>query len=208
MMYREVIEKILEGPIGPRYSEAYAIKFGISLADRLCRLRQEYGDVKLAKPFSAGGINWELDRYGKRPLDFFADTPTEIFRPGDFATFKANPQAHEKIKRNSGSRVMVLYPMVPNEVDYSHQGTTLYMVKSSNERFLAWESELSSMDLNIKLNGMERDAVLAGLRALQNELSVQSPDQMILEIHTNGDLHSGLSLAQIDELCDRINTGA
>lgn len=60
-----------------------------------------------------------------------------------------------------------------------------------------------------ELSGKERDAVLAGLRLLQLHLESPSDGDWlggdIHRIYTNGDDHEGLSLNEIDELCERLN---
>lgn len=60
--------------------------------------------------------------------------------------------------------------------------------------------------LSIKLNSMERDAILAGLRLLQTNLALPSSflPTPIGDIWRNGRV-SGLSREGIDRLCERIN---
>lgn len=55
----------------------------------------------------------------------------------------------------------------------------------------------------IKINDKERDAILAGLRLLQENSENLPP--MIGDIYTNCGEHSGLSFGEIDHLCEKIN---
>lgn len=58
--------------------------------------------------------------------------------------------------------------------------------------------------LGPKLEPMERDAVIAGLRLLQERRNHLHPD--LYEIYTNGRTHTGMDLEEIDVLCERLNT--
>ena len=62
--------------------------------------------------------------------------------------------------------------------------------------------------MKIEISGAQRDAILAGLRLLQIELS----NKPGFEIHdlwwmvfTNEGEHAGLSVAEVEELCKSIN---
>ena len=55
---------------GMSYHEAYFLIYGVTLSERLADLRKNYTIEQLTKPFEEGGVNWELDRYGYRPVDF------------------------------------------------------------------------------------------------------------------------------------------
>jgi hypothetical protein len=60
------------------------------------------------------------------------------------------------------------------------------------------------------MNARELDAVLAGLRLLQSALdagTVTPNDGDIGDVLTCSGDHGGLTAAQIDELCERLNTG-
>lgn len=56
-----------------------------------------------------------------------------------------------------------------------------------------------------ELSPVERDAVLAGLRLLQNELMDGDIDTDIDMIYTNCSEHGGLPVSEIDELAERLN---
>ena len=56
-----------------------------------------------------------------------------------------------------------------------------------------------------ELSPCERDAVLAGLRLLQNELMNGAIDADIDLIYTNCGEHGGLPVSEIDELAERLN---
>ena len=56
-----------------------------------------------------------------------------------------------------------------------------------------------------KMSGPERDAVLAGLRLLQQELCSGNLSIDTKDIYTNCNEHMGLDLKDIDDLCERIN---
>lgn len=52
----------------------------------------------------------------------------------------------------------------------------------------------------------ERDALLAGLRLLQSELSHElDGDPLMLDIYSNGGRHAGLSADGVDRLCEKLN---
>lgn len=52
----------------------------------------------------------------------------------------------------------------------------------------------------------EKDAILAGLRLLQGELSHDlASDPFLLDVYSNGGLHTGLPAEGIERLCQRIN---
>ena len=57
--------------------------------------------------------------------------------------------------------------------------------------------------LGPKLEPMERDAVLVGLRLLQRRRTTLSDE--LMDILTNGGKHVGLGMEGIDALCERIN---
>lgn len=59
--------------------------------------------------------------------------------------------------------------------------------------------------MNVVIDEVERDAILAGLRLLQEQSGNLPP--MIQEIYTNGDEHNGLSVGEIDILCEKVNFG-
>jgi len=57
---------------GMSFAEAYRLVFKLDLDERIAELQANYPAETLRKPFSAGGINWELDKYGHRPCEFIA----------------------------------------------------------------------------------------------------------------------------------------
>lgn len=57
---------------------------------------------------------------------------------------------------------------------------------------------------SVSLDRFDASAVLAGLRLLGASEFLPAP---IVDIMTDGGSHAPLSLVQIDELCERINTG-
>ena len=57
----------------------------------------------------------------------------------------------------------------------------------------------------MKLQGEEIDAVLAGLRLLQQDLMRGGLSVDIELVYTNTGAHAGLGVEEIDELCERIN---
>lgn len=62
------------------------------------------------------------------------------------------------------------------------------------------------MTLLSELSGPERDAVLAGLRLLQQNLMDGDLDDEIGVLYTNCNEHMGMNLVDIDSLCERVNT--
>jgi len=64
----------------------------------------------------------------------------------------------------------------------------------------------------MNLSSQERDAILAGLRLLQVNLSDLASARgtsalaAINEIFTNGRAHRGLSTVEIDCLCEKVNS--
>lgn len=61
------------------------------------------------------------------------------------------------------------------------------------------------MTSTFELTPPERDAMLAGLRLLQNEIMDGDINEGIEMIYTNCGAHGGLSIDKIDELNERIN---
>ena len=58
----------------------------------------------------------------------------------------------------------------------------------------------------MKLTGPQIDAVLAGLRLLQREMSQDDGlDDDITKIWNNMGEHTGLEMVEIDELCEKVN---
>ena len=55
------------------------------------------------------------------------------------------------------------------------------------------------------ISEVERDAILAGLRLLEAQIDLGELSEEIEDIYTNGDKHDGLPLADIDDLCERMN---
>jgi hypothetical protein len=61
------------------------------------------------------------------------------------------------------------------------------------------------MTSTFELTHPERDAMLAGLRLLQNQIMDGDITEGIDMIYTNCDAHGGLSVQGIDALSERIN---
>ena len=59
----------------------------------------------------------------------------------------------------------------------------------------------------MKLNDRELGTVLAALRLWQNECSNDATDGALWDIATNGDTVQPLLDDEIDELCERLNSG-
>jgi len=58
----------------------------------------------------------------------------------------------------------------------------------------------------MKLTGPQIDAVLAGLRLLQREMSQDDGlDDDITDVWNNMGQHVGLEMHEIDELCEKVN---
>ena len=55
------------------------------------------------------------------------------------------------------------------------------------------------------MTAIERDAILAGLRLLQEHLYLGVLSDPLRAIYNNVGTHDGLSLDQIDDLCMRLN---
>ncbi len=70
------------------------------------------------------------------------------------------------------------------------------------------ETALEKMTDPLTLTLTERDTILAGLRALQ-DLSTMNAGELpdgLQDILTNGGTHPAMTEAEIDALCERINT--
>jgi hypothetical protein len=52
---------------------------------------------------------------------------------------------------------------------------------------------------------IERDAVLAGLRLLQEALERDDLSPLVRDIYTNGEDHDGLTIDQINTLCEDLD---
>jgi hypothetical protein len=58
--------------------------------------------------------------------------------------------------------------------------------------------------MNHDIDDRERDAILAGLRMVQQAIEGNAP-AMDEDVFTNGGDHEGLDPDEIDELCERLN---
>lgn len=57
----------------------------------------------------------------------------------------------------------------------------------------------------ITVTETERDAILAGLRLLQDTILGESPGDDYLDIASNGGTHALIEIGEIDDLCERVN---